>query len=102
MESKNARRFVSHLWSVQLSEGFPWKPCAKFSFRHSSHINLLEAQVHKVLANIVLQDSKVCLGAFNKGRSGSEGLNRILGIEAAYQLAKDVLFCWHSYTYMGH
>ena len=99
VESKNARRFVSHLWSVQLSEGLPWKPCAKFSFRHSSHINLLEAQVRKVLAKrvaagcryIVLQDSKVCLGAFNKGRSGSERLNRILGIEAAYQLAKDVI-----------
>ena len=100
VESKNDRRFVSHLWSVQLSEGLPWKPCAKFSFRHSSHINLLEAQVRKVLAKrvaagcryIVLQDSKVCLGAFNKGRSGSERLNRTLGIEAAYQLAKDVSF----------
>ena len=41
--SRTSRKFVSHLWSVQLAEALVWKCCKKYTFKRQGHINLLEA-----------------------------------------------------------
>ena len=97
-DSKSSRRFVSHLWSTQLSESLPWKVVGKYRFKKPGHINVLECHARKTLAlklppnhrYVVFQDSMVCLGSGAKGRSSSVSLNRVLAQEMTVLIAKDL------------
>ena len=96
--SRTSRKFVSHLWSVQLAEALVWKCCKKYTFKRQGDINLLEAHSRRsLLLNIpprqrviTFQDSMVTLGAGAKGRSSSCALNKILKQEAMIQVAKEL------------
>ena len=96
--SRTSRKFVSHLWSVQLAEALVWKCCKKYTFKRQGHINLLEAHSRRsLLLNIpprqrviTFQDSMVTLGAGAKGRRSSCALNKILKQEAMIQVAKEL------------
>ena len=98
LDSKGSGRFVSHLWSTQLSECLPWKVGRKYKFKRPGHINLLEVHARKSLLFsvapnqrfVLLQDSMVALGAGAKGRSSSIALNRLLQQEMTILVAKDL------------
>lgn len=107
-DSRTQRKFVSHLWSAQLSESLPWKVCRKYKFKRPAHINVLESHVRRSLllhvpSNmrvVILQDSMVVLGAGAKGRSSSQSLNKVLTQEMAICVARDIYVCGiHSPTW---
>ena len=70
----------------------PWRVCAQYRFRETSHINLQETRAvrnemrahcrrhgcSKPQLLLLLSDSRVCIGAVAKGRSSSFKLNGIL------------------------
>ena len=79
------------VFASAVSECLPWRVTASYSFRQTSHINLQEAralkrEVVKLASSpsnintiqLCLNDSRVCVGAFAKGRSSSFKLNGIL------------------------
>ena len=67
-----------------------WNTTHKCSFGHRQHINILEMKMVKAelqdlvmkdpdpARHVLLVDSRVCAGAWSKGRSSSKQLNRIL------------------------
>ncbi len=81
-----SRKHVSHLWSVHLAESLTWAPFLQYHFNDNAHINLKEARAHKSVLRrvprnwrgVIFQDTKVGIGANNKGRSSSPALNRIM------------------------
>ena len=87
------------------AECMEWEPVASYHFRHTSHINLQEARAlkrelvkfasdpaHSGLIRICLNDSRVCVGAFAKGRSSSFRLNGCLRSLLPYLVLGNVSF----------
>ena len=90
-------------WVSELAEALPFKLDLRYPFRHADHINMLEANVrlpfvkhlarspeHFATRQLLGQDSRVCLGAFAKGRSSARRLNHIEAKAGAYELAADL------------
>ncbi|CAE8616972.1 unnamed protein product [Polarella glacialis] len=101
-------RHVSHLWAVQLAESLPWVTNMVYKFKDGGHINLKEARAYRSLLKrlprdckpVVGQDSKVCIGALNKGRSSSAALNKILVGLMPYVIGKNMHPCsYHQPTW---
>lgn len=81
------------VFASTVAECLDWKTTASYSFRQTSHINLQEARalkreivrlsadfVNSSTIQICFNDSRVCCGAFAKGRSSSYKLNGILRV----------------------
>lgn len=79
------------VFASTVAECLDWKVVSSYSFRQTSHINLQEARALKreiiressdfslrKNIKICLNDSRVCCGAFAKGRSSSFKLNGIM------------------------
>ncbi|CAE8601543.1 unnamed protein product [Polarella glacialis] len=72
----------------------------QFKLWRPGHINILESQARKCLIRrlrprsrvVLLQDSKVCLGAGNKGRSSIAALNAVMSVECAWLIGRDITF----------
>ncbi|CAE8724140.1 unnamed protein product [Polarella glacialis] len=90
-------RHVSHLWAVQFAETLPWTANMIYKFGDGGHINLKEARAYKRLPRdskpVIGQDFKVCIGAFNKGRSPSAALSKIVVSTMPHILGKNLRPC---------
>ena len=91
------------VFASRVSESLDWKVTASYSFRNTSHINLQEGRALKQqiqqfcsdvrnsgLIQISLNDSRVVIGAFSKGRSSSFRLNGILRSMLPFLVFSDV------------
>ena len=98
--SVSARRDA---WVLEAVQSLPFTIALAYPFKRRDHINILEANVRlsfvKLLArspasfgtrHLLGQDSRVCLGAFAKGRSSARRLNHIESKACAYELAADL------------
>lgn len=103
-EPREPSRFAS-----QVGESLQWRIASSYHFRHTAHINLQEARAVKRevvrlasaplsrdRVHFFLNDSRVVVGAFTKGRSSSFRLNGLLRSTLPYLiLSRMVLgFLW--------
>jgi hypothetical protein len=94
-------RHVSHLWAVQLAETLPWTTNMIYKFGDGGHINLRGVRAYRFLIKrlprdskpAIGQDSKVRIGAFNKGRSPSAALNKIVVSIMLHVIGKNLHPC---------
>ena len=90
-------------WVSELVQALPFDLVLRYPFQRSDHINILEANVRLSLVKhlarspsqfatrqLLGQDSRVCLGAFAKGRSSARRLNHVEAKVGAYELAADI------------
>ena len=90
-------------WFSELVQALPFEQVLRYPFQRRAHINLLEANVRLSLMKhlsrspcnfgtrqLLGQDSRVCLGAFAKGRSSAQRLNHVEVKAGAYELAADL------------
>ena len=90
-------------WVSELVQALPFQLDMRYPFKRRDHINILEANVrlslvkhlarspeHFATRQLLGQDSRVCLGAFAKGRSSARRLNHIAAKAGAYELAADL------------
>jgi len=90
-------------WFSELVQALPFEQVLRYPFQRRAHINLLEANVRLSLMKhlsrspfnfgtrqLLGQDSRVCLGAFAKGRSSAQRLNHVEVKSGAYELAADL------------
>ena len=90
-------------WVSELVQALPFQLDLRYPFKRRDHINILEASVrlslvkhlarspeHFATRQLLGQDSRVCLGAFAKGRSSARRLNHIEAKAGAYELAADL------------
>ena len=90
-------------WFSELVQALPFAVVLRYPFQRRGHINVLEANVRLSLAKhlarspanfgtrqLLGQDSRVCLGAFAKGRSAAHRLNHVEVKAGAYELAADL------------
>ena len=89
-----------------IAEVLPWRVCASYTFRQTSHINLQEAralrrEIRRISADprrrrqviVCLNDSRVVVGAVAKGRSSSYKLNGLLRAWLPFLIAGDLALC---------
>jgi len=90
-------------WVSELVQALPFRLDVAYPFKRRDHINVLEANVRMSLVKLLArspanftsrqllgQDSRVCLGAFAKGRSSARRLNHVEVKAGAYELAADL------------
>jgi hypothetical protein len=91
----------------QLAEGLQWQVKSAYHFRQTSHVNLQELRaVRRELVQlttssqckgkqlqVLLCDSRVCVGALGKGRSSSFKLNGVLRSTLPFLVCGSVSLC---------
>ena len=90
-------------WVSEVAQALPFELAFRYPFRRRDHINVLEANVRLSLVkhlarspsnfatrHLLGQDSRVCLGAFSKGRSSACRMNHVETKAGAYELAADL------------
>lgn len=72
VQSRSLGRFVSHLWSTQLSESLPWRVFKKYRFQKEGHINVLECHARR---SLLLQVASAATRGFSRlnGFTGCRG-----------------------------